>query len=79
MISLSLGHLIFGYGTGLAAFLLFLWLSREVFRARRERRKKLRVIQCAICGSRYEDGTDAPLPACPQCGRPNERLSPPVV
>ena len=79
MISLSLGHLVFGYATGLVVFLLVLWLGREFFRGRRESRQRHRGIHCAICGALYENVTEEALPVCPQCGQRNERFSPPPV
>ncbi len=79
MISLSLGHLVFGYASGLVVVLLLLWLRREFFRARREGRRKPRALRCALCGTLYENPTPEPLPACPQCGQRNERLSPSVI
>jgi len=79
LISLSLGHFIFGYATGLVVLIFLIWLTRGVFRARRDCRQKRRAIQCAHCGVLYEDASTEPLPACPQCGQPNERFSPPLV
>ena len=78
MIPQSLGHLVFGYATGLMAGLILLWLSREFFLGRRRRREHRRCIQCAHCGTLYENSGADPLPACPQCAHSNERLAPPL-
>jgi hypothetical protein len=79
LISLSLGNVVFAYVAALVVLLMILWLCGELVRGRREARQRRRCIQCAFCGALYENVTDAPLPACPQCAQPNERFSPPSV
>ena len=44
-------------------------------RARRARRALHFRLRCAICGLEFEDRTEAVLPVCPRCGRPNERVA----
>ena len=62
----------------LSAFLLAVaaaWLFDERRRARRARRALHFRLRCAICGFEFEDHSPAPLPVCPRCGRPNERVA----
>ena len=62
----------------LSAFLLIVagaWMFDERRRARRTRRALQFRLRCAICGFEFEDRSAAPLPVCPRCGRPNERVA----
>ncbi|HEY8900910.1 MAG TPA: hypothetical protein VIM61_10910 [Chthoniobacterales bacterium] len=76
MIPLTLGQVVVVYTAGLVTFLLFLSLGRTLFRMRREARSRRRQIQCAICGTIYENSTEVALPECPNCAHPNERRPP---
>jgi rRNA maturation endonuclease Nob1 len=73
LIPLSLGHVVLVYAAGLVAALLLLWLCGGFARALGERRRRRHFIQCMHCGSLYENPTDEPQPACPQCAQANER------
>jgi len=75
VIRVHLSVIVFLY---LAAFLLVIGgacLLDERRRARRARRALHFRLRCAICGFEFEDRSPAPLPACPHCGRPNERVA----
>ena len=75
MIRVHLTVIVFLY---LAAFLLVIGgasLLDERRRARRARRALHFRLRCAICGLEFEDRSPAPLPLCPRCGRPNERVA----
>ena len=75
MIRVHLTVIVFFY---LSAFLLVIaggWLLDERRRARRARRALHFRLRCAICGLEFEDRSEAPLPVCPRCGRPNERVA----
>jgi DNA-directed RNA polymerase subunit RPC12/RpoP len=50
-----------------------IWLGTEVLRLRRERRARRHQVACTICGMKYEDLSDDPLPRCPVCSSVNER------
>ncbi len=75
MIRVHLTVLVFLY---LTVFLLVVGAAalldarRRAQRARRALHFRLR---CAICGLEFEDRTEAALPVCPCCGRPNERVA----
>ena len=46
----------------------------QIWRLRRRERRVLKYkISCDICGTLFDDFTDAPLIECPTCGRLNER------
>jgi hypothetical protein len=55
--------------------LFALWLRDEHKRVREAARALQFRLRCAICGFEFEDLSDVPLPACPRCGRLNERVS----
>jgi rRNA maturation endonuclease Nob1 len=56
------------------AVLCALWLRDEHKRVREAARTLQFRLRCAICGFEFEDLSDVPLPLCPRCGRPNERV-----
>ena len=75
MIRVHLTVIVFLY---LAAFLLVVsaaFVLDERRRARRARRALHFRLRCAICGLEFEDRSEDPLPVCPRCGRPNERVA----
>jgi hypothetical protein len=51
-----------------------LWLLNEYRRGRRERAAFQHVLRCNACALEFEDDSDTELPACPRCGRLNERI-----
>ena len=53
--------------------IVFVWLTNELRRHRRERDAFRHVIRCAMCAFEFEDRTESPLPHCPRCGALNER------
>ncbi len=76
MIPLTLSQVVTIYVVGLVTLLLFLSLARTLLRRGREARSRRRQIPCALCGTIYEDSTTTPLPICPNCAHPNERIPP---
>ena len=75
MIRVHLTVIVFLY---LAAFLLVVGAAvvlDERRRARQARRALHFRLRCAICGLEFEDRSEAALPVCPRCGRPNERVA----
>ena len=78
MIRIELPWLVFVSLLVLLAGILLVWISVEIG-ARWRRRKALRYrLRCAVCSMEYEDRSPAVLPACPRCGRLNEREYPPL-
>jgi hypothetical protein len=76
LIPLTLGQAVAAYTIGLVVpFLLFVF-GRALWRTLRSGRARQRRIQCALCGTIYEDTSPEPLPRCPNCARPNERTAP---
>ncbi len=75
MIRVDLTVLVFLY---LAAFLLVVGVAALLDARRRARQARHALhfrLRCAICGLEFEDRTEAALPVCPRCGRPNERVA----
>ena len=79
MISFSLGNLVLAYTASLLAALFALWLGGWIIGQTKERRRRLRRVQCMFCGAIYEGPAGESLPACPRCSRANERIPPPGV
>lgn len=77
MIPLSLGQAVAAYTISLVALLLVFIIGRALWRTfRSTRQRRRRQIQCALCGTIYENSSPEPLPRCPNCSRPNERTAP---
>ena len=53
--------------------LFILWIVGEIGQSRRARQLRRFQIVCQVCGVRYEDRSEEPLPRCPYCDRANER------
>ena len=75
MIRVPLTVIVFLYLFAFLAVVGFYWLLDERRRQRRARRALQFRLRCAICGFEFEDLSDSPLPGCPRCGRPNERVA----
>jgi hypothetical protein len=73
MIRVALPDIIVVYLVAILAILFVIWLGTEVLRLRRERRARRHQVACTICGMKYEDLSDDPLPRCPVCSSVNER------
>ncbi len=74
MIRVPLTAMVFLYVAVGAAAVLVAWLLYERRRRRGLRRALQFRVRCAICGIEFEERSNAPLPLCPRCGHPNERL-----
>lgn len=75
MIRVSLTVIVFLYLIVFLSTIAAVWLL-DTRRRRRESRRALQFrLRCAICGFDFEDRSASPLPNCPRCGRPNERVS----
>ncbi|MDD5199994.1 MAG: hypothetical protein PHC88_09340 [Terrimicrobiaceae bacterium] len=79
MIPLTLSQIVAAYAAGPVVALLLLSLGGAWSRARRASRARRRRIQCAHCGTIYENFSPEPLPRCPNCVQPNERTAPSSV
>jgi ribosomal protein L37AE/L43A len=73
MIRVHLSLIVFFYLATFLGVVGVAWLLDERRRSRRARRALRFRLRCAICGLEFEDRSTAPLPACPRCGRLNER------
>ena len=74
MIRVPLTVIVFIYLFGFLIVVSALWIFDEHRRQQTTRRALQFRLRCAICGFEFEDHSDAPLPSCPRCGRPNERV-----
>ena len=74
MIRVHLTFIVFFYVIAFLGVLAVLWTLDERRRRRASRRILQFRIRCAICGLEFEDRSAVPLPSCPRCGRPNERV-----
>ncbi|MCB1227546.1 MAG: hypothetical protein KDK99_17135 [Verrucomicrobiales bacterium] len=73
MFEISLSHLILlcmipGLLTVGGLWLISVWRERS-----RDRRQRLRVVRCRICGRVYPPETRDVITSCPSCGSANER------
>ena len=75
MIDLPLGDLFILYLTLVLGLLFAVWIYGDWRRKRRERVNRRNHLVCNICGVPYEDKSRAPIPPCPECGAPNERIA----
>lgn len=73
MIPVSLGHLVFFCLGGMLAGIFGAWLVSEWRRQRRERLAFQDVLRCSFCGCEFEAEVGDTVPACPRCGKLNER------
>ena len=73
MIRADLPWLVFIYLLVFLTGIFVVWTFNATLRKRREARRLRHRLQCAICGTGYEDKTPETLPVCPNCGRANER------
>lgn len=74
MIRVPLTDIVYFYLFVFLGFVVVAWLLHERRRSRDARRSLQFRLRCAICGLEFEDRTASPLPTCPHCGRPNERV-----
>ena len=74
MIRVPLTVIVFLYLFAFLILVFALWLLDERRRQRVAREALQFRLRCAICGFEFEDRSPTPLPACPRCGRPNERV-----
>jgi len=73
MIRVSFSLLLLILLTLMLAPIVFVWLTNEFRRHRRERDAFRHVLRCTMCAFEFEDRTAAPLPRCPRCSALNER------
>ena len=74
MIRVPLTVIVFIYLIGFLIVVSALWIFDERRRQRNTRRALQFRLRCAICGFEFEGQRAVPLPSCPRCGRPNERV-----
>ncbi len=74
MIRVHLTFIVIFYVTVFLAAVAIFWTLDEHRRRQAGRRALQFQIRCAICGLEFEDRSAVPLPSCPRCGRPNERV-----
>ena len=74
MIRVPLTVIVFIYLFVFLGVLTVAWLLEERRRRKRDRRALQFRLRCAICAFEFEDRSSTPLPICPRCGRPNERV-----
>ena len=74
MFRVSLTDLIVVYLVLILLLLFAVWIFGDYRRKRREKRERKFHLVCDICGVSYEDRSKDPIPACPNCGRRNERV-----
>lgn len=74
MIRVPLTVIVFLYLFVFLAVIFVGWLVDERRRRARTRQALQFRLRCAICGFEFEDLSASPLPVCPRCGRPNERV-----
>ncbi len=74
MIRVPLTVIVFLYLFVFLAVIFAGWFVDERRRQRRARQALQFRLRCAICGFEFEDRSASPLPNCPRCGRPNERV-----
>ena len=75
MIRVPLTVIVFLYLFVTLALVAAAWFIDERRRRRRARQALQFRLRCAICGFEFEDRSALPLPICPRCGRPNERVA----
>ena len=73
MIRISLDNIIVIYLAILLGSLFCIWIASEVFRNRRERRRRRDFVICGICDHIFEDRSEKQLLNCPRCGALTER------
>ncbi len=74
MFRVSLTDLIVVYLILILVLLFAVWIIGDYRRKRREKHVRKHHLVCDICGVSYEDQSKDPIPACPNCGRRNERV-----
>ena len=75
MIRIHLTVIVFLYLTAFLSVVGVAWALDARRRARQARHALHFRLRCAICGLEFEDRSEKPLPVCPRCGRPNERVA----
>lgn len=74
MIRVSLTGLIFIYLFCFSGLVFGYWIYFWLQRKRREHRALRHRLRCTLCSCEFEDASAEPLPCCPRCGQPNERV-----
>ncbi len=73
MIPLSLAQFVSLYVGVLVGLVFIASAIRTSHRRHAEARARRGLITCVLCGLVYENPSPDPIPACPNCGHPNER------
>ena len=74
MIEVSLHTLILIYLSLMAGLVLADAFGNWIRRKRREHRAFQHAVRCRLCAFTFRDESKVELPACPNCGAPNERI-----